>query len=55
MYLKDGDYLLGLEGGIREEVAITSINKITAQEAAVEASQEERRSAVLELAIKVEG
>ena len=55
MYLKDGDYLLGLEGGIREEVAITSINKITAQEAAVEASQEERRSAILELAIKVEG
>jgi hypothetical protein len=55
VYLKDGDYLLGLEGGIREEAALTSINKIKTQEVAVEAPQEERRSAILELAIKVEG
>ncbi len=55
MYRKDGHYLLGLEGGTREEAAITSINKITTQEVVVEAPQEERRSVILELAIKVEG
>lgn len=55
MYLKDGDYLLGLEGGLREEAALTSINKIATQEVVVEAPQEERRSAIIELAIKVEG
>ena len=55
MYLKDGDYFLGLEGWIREEAALTSINKIKTQEVAVEAPQEERRSSIIELAIKVEG
>jgi len=46
VYLKIGDFILGLKRGIREEIAIPSIKQIKTQKAFGEETQEKGRSSI---------